>query len=89
MAGPLSSALRKRLEGLKRTAPDGRLNVIVTLDPGTNAESFTAAGISIDQRIDNPPLVMGTATPAAVLMLARATGVALIEVDDGGVHTLE
>lgn len=89
MAGSLSSALRKRLDGLKRSAPDERLNVIVTLAPGTKAEGFSAAGVSIDQRIANPPLVMGTATPAAVLALARTAGVALIEVDDGGVHTLE
>lgn len=88
MAGPLSSDLRKRLEALKRSAADERLNVIVTLAPGTKAEGFTAAGISIDQRIASPPLVMGTATPAAVLALARAAGVALIEIDDGGVHTL-
>lgn len=89
MAGPLTSELRTRLEGLKRSAPDARLNVIVTLDAGTTAEGFTAAGLSIDQRIAHPPLVMGTATPAAALALARAAGVALIEVDDGGVHTLE
>jgi hypothetical protein len=89
MAGALSSELRKRLEALKRSAPDGRLNVIVTLAPGTKAEGFSAAGLSIDQRIANPPLVMGTATPDAVLDVARVDGVELIEVDDGGVHTLE
>lgn len=88
MAGPLSSELRTRLEGLKHSAPGARLNVIVTLAAGMTAEGFTAAGLSIGQRIANPPLVMGTATPAAALALARVAGVELIEVDDGGVHTL-
>lgn len=89
MAGPLSSALRQRLERLRRSAPDARLNVIVTLAPGVNAERFTAVGLSIDQRIGQPPLVMGTAMPSAVLTLAHTAGVSLIEIDEGGVHTLD
>lgn len=89
MAAALTSELRRRLEALTRSAPTRRLDVIVTLAPGTNAQTFSHAGLTIEQRIAEPPLVMGTATPAHTLALARTAGVALVEIDDGGVHALE
>jgi hypothetical protein len=89
MAGPLAADLKKRLERLSRSDADTRLNLIVTLEPGVRAASFEAPGLSVDQRVPDPPLVMGTATPAQALALARARGVALIEVDEGGMHAID
>jgi hypothetical protein len=44
---------------------------------------------AIEQRIDEPPLLIGTMTPTQALAVARLDNVALVEQDEGGVHAIE
>lgn len=89
MRGPLTTDLRRRLEALRASAPDDRLSFIVTLRPGANAAHAEVAGMTIEQRVPEPPLVMGTMTPAQALAAARSGKVARIELDERGVHAID
>jgi hypothetical protein len=88
MAGPLTPNVRKRLETLRSHDPAHRVGVILTLSPGVSALTFAAPGLDVDHRIPEPPLVMGSATCAVALALARVAGIARLEIDEGGVHAL-
>ncbi len=88
MADTLELELRRRLEALSRDDPDTRLYFIVTMRPGTSATGVAAEGMLIDQRIDNPPLLMGTMTPKQALAVAQLDNVAMVEQDTGGVRAL-
>lgn len=88
MADTLTINLRRRLEGLSKDDPDMQLPFIVTLRPGASATSVESAGMRIDQRITEPPLVLGTMTPKQALAVAGLDSVALVEEDTGGVHAL-
>ena len=88
MAEPIAINLRRRLEALTQDDPDKRLPFIVTLRPGASDASVASAGMRIDQRIPEPPLLLGTMTPKQALAVARLDNVALVEEDTGGVHTM-
>jgi hypothetical protein len=88
MAEKLDSDLRRRLEELSRNDPDARLQFVVSLRPGASAASVAAAGMTIDQQIADPPLVLGTMTSRQALKVARLDAVALVEHDAGGMHAL-
>jgi hypothetical protein len=88
MADTLTINLRRRLEALSKDDPDAQLPFIVTLRPGASATSVESAGMRIDQRITEPPLVLGTMTPKQALAVAGLDTVALVEEDTGGVHAL-
>jgi hypothetical protein len=89
MADNLKLDLRRRLEALSKDNPDRRLTFIVTLRPGANSASVAIEGMQIEQRIDEPPLLIGTMTPTQALAVARLDNVALIEQDERGVHAID
>ena len=89
MSGPLAPDLRRQLEALRTSAPEEPLPFIVTLKPGVNSANASVAGMTIEQRVPEPPLVMGTMTPAQALAAARADTVSRIELDEPGVHALD
>jgi hypothetical protein len=82
MPGPLSAVFRRRLEMLRDAAPDVRLPVIITLQAGAAAADVAATGMTITRQIADPPLVMGTTTPAQALAAARSATVVQIELDE-------
>ena len=89
MADTLKLDLRRRLEALSKDNPDTRLGFIVTLRAGANSASIAKEGMHIDQRIDEPPLLIGTMTPTQALAVARLDNVALVEQDERGVHAID
>ena len=89
MADTLEFDLRRRLEALSKNDPDTRLSFIVTLRAGANSASIAKEGMQIEQRIDEPPLLMGTMTPKQALAVAGLDNVALVEQDERGVHAID
>jgi hypothetical protein len=89
MAEKLKLNLRRRLEALSKEHPDTRLPFIVTLRPGANSASIAKEGMQIEQRIDEPPLLIGTMTPRQALAVAKLDNVALVEQDERGVHAID
>ena len=89
MADKLKLDLRRRLESLSKDDPNTRLAFIVTLRAGANSASVAKEGMQIDQRIDEPPLLIGTMTPAQALAVAGLDNVALVEHDERGVHAID
>jgi hypothetical protein len=89
MADKLKLDLRRRLEALSKDDPNTRLAFIVTLRAGTNSASVAKEGMQIEQRIDEPPLLIGTMTPAQALAVAGLDNVALVEHDERGVHAID
>jgi hypothetical protein len=45
--------------------------------------------MQIEQRIDEPPLLIGTMTPGQALAVAKLDNVALVEQDERGVHAID
>jgi hypothetical protein len=88
MAETLTATLRRRLESLDREDPDGRLQFIVTLRPNASPARVASEGMTIDQRIPEPPLLLGTMTPKQALAVARLDTVVRVEEDTGGVRAL-
>jgi hypothetical protein len=89
MSEPLTTAARRTLERLVRSAPAEPVAVIVTVTSAMTATTLAAAGMSIEQQIPEPPLVMGTMTPAQALAAAHLKGVVRLELDNGDVHALD
>jgi hypothetical protein len=89
MADKLKHDLRRRLEALSKDDPNTHLTFIVTLRAGANSASVAKEGMQIEQRIDEPPLLIGTMTPAQALAVARLDNVALVEQDERGVHAID
>ena len=88
MAETLTANLQRRLESLVREDPDRRLQFIVTLRPGASSARVASEGMTIDQQIPEPPLLLGAMTPKQALAVARLDTVARVEEDTGGVHAL-
>ena len=90
MGKKLKPDLRRRLEALSKEHPDRRLPFIVTLRAGAKSTSIEneieKEGMQIEQRIDEPHLLIGTLTPRQVLTIARLDNVVLVEEDQRGVH---
>ncbi|NJM43389.1 MAG: hypothetical protein HC858_04405 [Brachymonas sp.] len=90
MAEKLEADLRRRAwKSLSREHPGERLAFIVTLRAGAQSSSIEQAGMQIEHRIDDPPLLMGTMTAGQALAVARLDGVALVEEDERGVHAID
>jgi len=89
MAEKLEADLRHRLEALSREHPDERLAFIVTLRANAKSTSIEKEGMQVEQRVLEPPLLMGTMTPKQALAVARLDSVVLVEEDQGGVHALD
>ena len=89
MADTLAASLRQRLESLDREDPEKRLQFIVTLQPNASSARVASEGMTIDQRIPEPPLLLGSMTPKQALAVARLDTVARVEEDTGGVHALD
>jgi hypothetical protein len=89
MAEKLEADLRRRLEALSREHPDERRAFIVTLRANAKSTSIEKEGMLVEQRVEEPPLLMGTMTPKQALAVARLDSVVLVEEDEGGVHTLD
>ena len=88
MAETLTANLQRRLESLVREDPDRRLQFIVTLRTGASSARVASEGMTIDQQIPEPPLLLGAMTPKQALAVARLDTVARVEEDTGGVHAL-
>jgi len=89
MPEPLTASTRRQLEGLARTAPAEMVPVIITVMSPMTATTLAAAGMHITQQVPDPPIVMGTMTPAQALAAARFAGVVRIELDAHDVHALD
>jgi hypothetical protein len=89
MSEPLTAAARRTLERLARSAPAEPVAVIVTVTSAMTATTLAAAGMTIEQQVPEPPIVMGTMTPAQALAAARLKGVVRLELDAHDVHALD
>ena len=88
MADTLTIDLRRMLEALSLSEPDQRLQFIVSLHPKASAAGVAAIGMTIDDEIAAPRLLLGSMTPEQALAAARLDTVVSIEWDRGGVKAL-
>lgn len=89
MSEPLTAEARRTLERLARTAPTTPVPVIIEVASPLTATTLSAAGMTIEQQVPEPLLVMGTMTPAQALAAARLAGVLRLELDGRGGQALD
>ncbi|MEO8678878.1 MAG: hypothetical protein ABI665_07520 [Vicinamibacterales bacterium] len=88
MADTITIDLRRMLEDLSKREPERRLQFIVSLHPDASAAGVAAVGMTIDDDIAAPRLLLGRMTPEQALAAARLDTVERIECDSGGVKAL-
>ena len=84
----LSAETLKKMEEAAAGDADFRFSVIVSLEGDATVEDLERAGLTVANRFPSIHAAAGSATLATLRGIAAMRGVALIELDEPGVHAI-